>query len=120
MLEFVAPPSGPPTDGDDQFEMANLYPRHTGLPMTVWISVKGGAQHDARIKANLTHGNHMDASNTAVFAVRPVSRLIIGSMSSRDSQAICDWITLNRQVIMDYWEGLVDTVDLVPRLRPLP
>jgi hypothetical protein len=31
------------TDDLDLFEMANLYPRTTGLPMTVWVSPKGGA-----------------------------------------------------------------------------
>jgi predicted RNase H-like HicB family nuclease len=30
------------------FEMANLFPKHTGLPFVVWISVKGGARHDVR------------------------------------------------------------------------
>lgn len=24
------------------YEMANLYPRDTGLPMTVWVSPRGG------------------------------------------------------------------------------
>ncbi len=120
MLHYVAPPSRSPADGDDQFEMANLYPRHTGLPMTVWVSVKGGAQHDARIKANMAHGNQMDASNTAVFGVRPQPRLLHGQMSTRDTQAVCDWITLNNQVIMDYWLGLADTIELGQRLKPLP
>ena len=28
------------------YEMANLYPRTTGLPMTVWVSPRGNARHD--------------------------------------------------------------------------
>jgi hypothetical protein len=30
--------------------MANLFPVTTGLPMTVWVSPRGSAGHDVRIK----------------------------------------------------------------------
>ncbi len=36
-------------DGDELFEMANLYPDTTGLPMTVWVSPRGNARHDIRV-----------------------------------------------------------------------
>lgn len=42
---------------DDLFEMANLFPRTTGLPMTVWVSPHGNARHDVRVKVNMAHGN---------------------------------------------------------------
>jgi hypothetical protein len=29
------------SDDDLYYEMANLYPRETGLPMTVWVSPRG-------------------------------------------------------------------------------
>jgi hypothetical protein len=44
------------TDDLDLFEMANLYPRTTGLSMTLWISPK----HDARVKVNTAHRPSMD------------------------------------------------------------
>jgi hypothetical protein len=53
---------------DDLYEMANLFPRTTGLPMTVWVSPRGRARHDARIK--------MDIGHTAVAGIRPSPRLI--------------------------------------------
>ena len=31
----------------DLFEMANIYPKNTGLPMTVWVSPRGHAKHAA-------------------------------------------------------------------------
>jgi len=37
------------SEADDLFEMANLYPRETGLPMTIWVSPRGNARHDVRI-----------------------------------------------------------------------
>ena len=54
----------------DLFELANLFPRETGLPMTVWASPRGRARHDARIKVCRTRGDKMDPSNTAVVAIR--------------------------------------------------
>jgi hypothetical protein len=35
---------------EDLFEIADLYPATTGLPMTVWVSPRGAAPHDVRIK----------------------------------------------------------------------
>jgi hypothetical protein len=58
-------------DDRDIFEMANLCPETTGLPMTVWVSPRGTARHDVRVKVNMTRGNQMNIANTAVVGVRP-------------------------------------------------
>jgi hypothetical protein len=34
----------------DLFQVTNVYPRTSGLPMTVWMSPRGRAGHDARIE----------------------------------------------------------------------
>ena len=54
---------------DELYEMANLYPRTTGLPMTVWVSPRGHARHDVWIEVNTTHGDQMNVDNVAVVAV---------------------------------------------------
>ena len=64
----------------DLFEMANLYPTTTGLPMTVWVSPRGHARHAARIKVCMAHGNKMDAGNTASVRIEPAPRLMEGSL----------------------------------------
>jgi hypothetical protein len=107
-------------ESDELFEMANLYPRTTGLPMTVWVSPRGNARHDVRIKVNMTHGNQMTIDNTAVVAVRPVPHLLVGRLSADDERAVFDWITLNATAIISCWDGDVDTVQLSQLLRPLP
>ena len=104
---------------DELFEMANLYPRTTGLPMTVWVSVRGNARHDVRVKANMTHGNQMNIDNTAVIAVRPSPHLVAGRLSPSDERAVADWITLNTDAIVAYWDGDIDTMDLARILKPL-
>ena len=107
-------------EADELFEMANLYPRTTGLPMTVWVSPRGNARHDARIKVNMTHGDQMNVDNTAVVAVRPSPRLLAGRLSTDDERAVSDWITLNTVAIIAYWDGDIDTVQLSQALKPLP
>ncbi len=106
-------------DARDLFEMANLYPDTTGLPMTVWVSPRGKARHDVRVKVNMTHGNQMDIANTATVGVRPTPRLIAGRLSSMDAQLVFEWIALNVDLLVDYWNGRIDTAGMIRGLRAL-
>jgi hypothetical protein len=105
---------------DELFEMANLYPRTTGLPMTVWVGPRGNARHDVRIKVNMTHGDHMTIDNVAVVAVRPRPHVVAGSLSTDDQRAVFNWITLNAPTIISYWDGSIDTAELIQGLKRLP
>lgn len=107
------------TEAEDLFEMANLYPDTTGLPMTVWISPRGNARHDVRVKVNLTRGNQMNVTNTAVVGVRPTPLVITGRLSADDRQAVFEWITLNQDALVAYWEGRIDTARVIHALKPL-
>ena len=107
-------------ESEDLHEMANLYPESTGLPMTVWVSPRGNARHDIQVKVNMTHGDRMDIANTAVVAVRPAPRIVAGQLSPADAQAVFQWISLNAEGLIAYWEGQIDTARLIHRLRSLP
>jgi hypothetical protein len=59
-------------EAEAPYEMANLMPRMTGLPMVVWVSERGRARHDVRVKVALSHGHRASPYNTAAsLAVRP-------------------------------------------------
>jgi hypothetical protein len=107
------------TESDELYEMANLYPRTTGLPMTVWVGPRGNARHDYRVKVNMTHGNQMNIENTAVVGVRPSPHMIAGRLSLEDERAVSNWITLNTAAIIAYWDGDIDTLELARTLKPL-
>ena len=112
---------GETTDlADELFEMANLYPSTTGLPMTVWVSPRGNARHDVRVKVNMTHGNQMSIANTAVVSVRPAPRVIAGRLSPDDERVVFQWVALNTAALIEYWEGRIDTVQLARLLKPVP
>jgi hypothetical protein len=107
-------------ESDELFEMANLFPRTTGLPMTVWVRPRGNGRHDVRVKVNMTHGDQMTVSNTAVVGVRPAPHLIAGQLSSDDRQAVFEWVSLNANAIVAYWDGRIDTIQLGQLLQRLP
>jgi len=102
------------------FEAANLSPALTGLPMVVWVSERGNARHDVRIKVHMAHGRQMSIGNTATIAVRPAPRLIAGRLSATDMQAVSEWIRLNEAALADYWDGRIYTDELIQRPRSDP
>jgi hypothetical protein len=102
---------------DELFEMANLFPRTTGLPMTVWISPRGNARHDVGVKVNMTHGDNMNITNTAVVGVRPAPHLIAGHLSPDDQPDVFEWVSLNTAAIVEYWDGRIDTIELGQLLK---
>jgi hypothetical protein len=104
---------------DEVFEMANLYPRTTGLPMTVWVGPRGNARHDVRVKVNMTHGNQMNIDNTAVMGVRPSPHVVAGQLPLDDERAVAAWIALNEAAIIAYWDGDIDTLELARALKCL-
>jgi hypothetical protein len=99
------------------YEMANLYPRDTGLPMTVWASPRGPARHDARVKVCRTHGNNMDSANLAIVAIRPSPRVMHGPLAQSDFGPVAAWIALNEEALIGYWNGTVSTLELAANLR---
>jgi hypothetical protein len=103
----------------DRFEKASLSARRTGLPMTVWVSPRGRARHDARIKVCQTPGPRMDVTHTAVVGLRPQPRLIKDRLAGPDLDLVSQWIALNEAVLLDFWNGVIDTVELGSRLRKL-
>jgi hypothetical protein len=107
------------SEADELYEMVNLVPRLTGLPMTVWASPRGATRHDVRIKVNRTHGRQMVIVDAATVGVRPAPRLIAGQLSSADLQAVGNWIRLNETALVDYWNFTIDTDEFLQRLQPL-
>jgi len=107
-------------DSDDIFFMTNLSPRMTGLPMAVWVSPRGNARHDVRIKVNTTHGNRTTIEDTSVVAVRPAPRVVAGELTPEDRRLVADWVRLNLEAIIGYWENEVDTGQFLERLKVLP
>ena len=104
----------------DLFEMANLSPALSGLPMIVWISERGRARHDARVTVSLVHGRRARPDRTASVSVRPTVEIVAGpEIDSRDLALVRQWIEQNREVIIAYWDGDLLTDEVIARLQPI-
>jgi hypothetical protein len=104
--------------GQALFAMANLRPERTGLPFVVFISQKGGARHDVRVK--IARGAKVRPSEMVTVAVRPKPRVIRGVLDPDDLARLAEWIALNKDVLVDYWNGDIEyTEDAISALKPL-
>jgi hypothetical protein len=104
--------------GQASFDMANLRPQRTGLPFVVFISQKGGARHDVRV--TLARTAKVRPSEMITVAVRPPPRVFRGEISARELDLVKEWIELNREVLIDYWDGVVEyTEDALDAIRPI-
>ena len=105
-------------DSEALFEMANLQAKRTGLPFVVWISPKGGAQHDVRIK--VSPGPRALPSQMISVAIRPTVHVVHGKMSARDLALLTKWVNVNRDVLVKYWDGDIEyTEDAIAAIRPI-
>jgi hypothetical protein len=108
----------PSSDRIDPYEMTNLFPRSTGLPLPVWAGPRGRARNDAWIKVSLTPGK-MDTANTAIVGLRPQQHLVRGRLAAEELAQITRWIVLNEATLMELWNGAIDGVEFASRLRRL-
>ena len=102
---------------DELFDMANLSPARTGLPMVIWILERGRARHDARVKVSLAHGRRAHHDQTVSVSVRPTVEVGAGpALDPRDLARGRRWIELNREALLAYWDGDVLTDEVIDRL----
>lgn len=102
---------------DDFYLMSNLSPKRTGLPFVVWISPRANAKHDVRIKVSESPKATQD---WITVALRPEVQVLHGTMTSDDFDLLKQWVELNRDVLVRFWEGDIEyTEEVMEQLRPL-
>jgi hypothetical protein len=105
---------------DEGWSMTKLRPELTGLPMAVWITENDDYRHDVRVKVSTVHGGGGSWRRSPSMAVRPQPRLVHrGSLAPADAALVSRWIELNRDVIIEHWDGRLRIDELLPRLRRL-
>ena len=107
-------------DEEDFFDMANLPPDATGLPMVVWAPQRGRSRHDVRVKVSLIHGRRMSIDETTSVSFRPEVAVVAGPpLAQGDLEAVGRWIERNGDTNLDYWNKRIYTDELLARLVPL-
>lgn len=97
-----------------------LVPSQTGLPMAVWITENAGYVHDVRVKVSPLHGGRGAWPSALSVAVRPTPHEIVpGSLGSVDFALVSQWIKLNHNAIVAFWDGALNTGEVLANLQRL-
>jgi hypothetical protein len=104
------------TQGQATFGMANLRQRTTGLPFIVFISQRDDARHAARVK--VAPEPKVPSEAVGSYALDPFGFKAGRQLSSREEILLETWVALNRSVLQDYWDGVVEyTEDAIARIQ---
>ena len=102
----------------EDWAKVKLPPCVIGLPMAVWITDNDGYPRDGWVKVSTLHGDRGSWRPAPSIAVRPQPHEIVpGSLPAADIALVSRWIDLNREVIIDYWDGVIDCDEVKPRLQ---
>ena len=109
----------PNPEEEDFFDVANLPPEVTGLPMVVWVSQRGRSRHDVRVKVSLVHGRRMNVDQTASVSVRPGVAVVAGPPLPKTTWRPSRVGGLNRKTIIEFWQEQIYTNELLAQLVPV-
>lgn len=100
-------------------EMSSYGKRTTGIDNTIWISPRGNTRHAARIKVAIDPPQAVkpDGKNAAV-AIHDGS-LVEGDVPPHLLNQLQQFIELNRDVLLEYWDYKILTDELEQRLKKL-
>jgi hypothetical protein len=104
-------------DPEDLFEMANLRPKYTGLPMVIWVSERGRTQHGPRIKVSRVRGDKIDPHNTVTMTIEDNPQVIGEGISGKDLVVLRRFIRSNKHVLLSYWNREIDTGELFEKIK---
>jgi hypothetical protein len=97
-----------------------LMPDRTGLLRTVWITENQGYSARRARQGQPEHG----PTPSRFPSVRTVRRSYPPGrqpeLPAADLALVCRWVVLNRDVILDFWNGAIDCLGAGARLQQLP
>jgi hypothetical protein len=105
---------------DEEVEdMASLRSKTTGVENTIFVSTKAFGRHAARIKIAVDPPHTFNAtSKSASMAIHDYG--ITGEyLAPRIVEQAKQFIELNRDALLDFWECKISTEDLIERLKPI-
>jgi hypothetical protein len=99
--------------GQPIFEMSNLRPRETGLPMVIWVNPSTGKEkHGPRIKVQTFHGTKSDPDKlVAVGFTRDGKIENFGGLSNQDFKLVSNFIENNLNNLLRLWDDEISPVE---------
>lgn len=108
----------------NMWAMSNLSPHDTGVKgCLIWCSIgefEGKAiKHGPRIKVMLGQKITSEGLADAVsVTLDPVPR-VIGALSGRVKKQVLQFVELNRETLLQYWNGQLTTRQMLDGLQPI-
>ena len=109
-------------ESEEQWEMANLRPRRTGLPMTIWVQEPSDdtrTQHGPRIKAGRQHGDRFDPADSVTVTVEENPKIIGIGLRNHDQRLVREFVRANREPLLDLWNHRIDIGEFLERMTPV-
>ena len=103
----------------DLWTTAVLLPLSTGLASTIWLPTMLKADQEAVVLIATSPSERMDPANAAILGVLPEPHLISGPLDPAVEAAAIRWIRANSEPLLAHWSGVIDSAEMVRRLRPL-
>src|ERR1039457_1539780 len=107
---------------EDLFEFTDLGPHLTGLPFFVWVRPSIGLRREVWVGVSPDRDS-FGGRDLIQVTIRPDVRVVKGKMSNKDLAALRQWVELNRDMIVKYWDGdpkVRDSTDVYDAVKPLP
>ena len=104
---------------NELFEMSNIQPKRTGLSVSVWVREKReGLQHACSIKVSNIPGRFDPYDNFSV-SINDSPQVIAGACKLKGQvlDDIKDWVVLNKDALLDLWEGRIDIGDFIEVMK---
>src|ERR1017187_4692694 len=110
---------------DYLFKMSNLRENKTGLPVNIYVSSGGSVnkRHGPRLKVMISSAEKFNPSETVSVCLKKdiTTDDVIGyhQLFPELLEKLREYVNLNYDVLMLYWNDEIDTDDLVNRLRKI-
>lgn len=110
---------------DELFEMSNLRKVDTGLPVNIYVSSGGSTnhQHGPRLKAMITSSDKFNHNETiSIMLKKDITKddvIGYGKISNETLNKLRDYINLNYDILMKYWNDEIGTVQMIHGIKKL-
>ena len=91
------------------FEMSNLRPKETGLPMVLWIKPSSGTEkHGPRVKVQTIHGEKAKLGKTVSLSISDNPEIVAGrGLSTKDLKVAATFVRNNKDLLLKFWNDEV-------------
>ncbi|HLK79924.1 MAG TPA: DUF4160 domain-containing protein [Xanthobacteraceae bacterium] len=98
-------------------EMVSFRKRVTGVDNTIFISPKGFTRHAPRIKLAIDPPDSIDPRGATASVAIDSGEVVDGDVPAELLKQVREFIELNHNVLLDYWNYRADAEELRERLK---